>query len=179
MSNYRNEINTDLLLEGALTVADSTELKQVNFTALGSDAKKVAMNTLYPVGTVYISTKNVSPITFLGGTWERIEDVFLLAAGTKYTAGSTGGSADAVLVEHEHGERGNNENYDFPQFYKQQGGESSSQNMFVYNTTSDYYSASTDAWKRLYTESVGESGSGKNMPPYLVVYAWERVEDEI
>lgn len=179
MSNYRNEINTDLLLEGALVVTDSTELKQVNFTALGSDAKKAAMNTLYPVGTVYINKKNVSPITFLGGTWERIEDVFLLAAGTKYTAGSTGGSADAVLVEHEHGERGNNENYDFPQFYKQQGGESSSQNMFVYNTTYDYYSTSTDAWKRLYTESVGESGAGKNMPPYLVVYAWERVEDEI
>lgn len=41
-----------------------------------------------------MSTVDVDPSTLFGGTWERIKDTFLLAAGDSYSAGSTGGSAN-------------------------------------------------------------------------------------
>lgn len=40
-----------------------------------------------------MSVNSTNPSTFIGGTWEQITDRFLLAAGSTYSAGSTGGSA--------------------------------------------------------------------------------------
>jgi uncharacterized lipoprotein NlpE involved in copper resistance len=59
-------------------------------------------NLIYPVGSIYMSVNNVSPATLFGGTWEQIQDRFLLAAGSNYSAGSTGGSANASLPAHTH-----------------------------------------------------------------------------
>ena len=62
----------------------------------------------YPVGSIYKSTKNISPAEIFGGTWEQITNVFLLACGDTYSANSTGGSATktittANLPSHSHG----------------------------------------------------------------------------
>ena len=35
-------------------------------------AKTDLLNWIYPVGSIYMSVNDVSPSTFLGGTWERI-----------------------------------------------------------------------------------------------------------
>lgn len=51
----------------------------------------------YPVGAYYISSNPTSPATLFGGTWERIQDRMILAAGSTYTAGLTGGSATKTL----------------------------------------------------------------------------------
>lgn len=51
------------------------------------------LSMVYPVGSIYMSVNSTSPASFLGGTWQRIQDRFLLAAGSTYTAGATGGSA--------------------------------------------------------------------------------------
>jgi hypothetical protein len=59
-------------------------------------------NQIYPVGATYISANSTDPGTLFGGTWMQIKDKFLLSAGDTYTAGNTGGSADAVVVEHNH-----------------------------------------------------------------------------
>ena len=48
-------------------------------------------NKIYPVGSIYMSVNNTSPALLFGGEWERIQDRFLLAAGSSYNAGSTGG----------------------------------------------------------------------------------------
>lgn len=65
------------------------------------------VDLIYPVGSIYMSVNGVSPETFLGGTWERIQDTFLLAAGSTYSAGDTGGEATHTLTtsempEHSH-----------------------------------------------------------------------------
>jgi microcystin-dependent protein len=62
----------------------------------------------FPIGYIYISTSNVNPSTYFGGTWEQIKDVFLLSAGSSYTAGNTGGAATVTLTtaqlpSHSHG----------------------------------------------------------------------------
>ena len=61
----------------------------------------------YPVGAYYISSVSTSPATLFGGTWVRVQDRMILAAGSTYTAGNTGGSATKTLVvnnlpEHSH-----------------------------------------------------------------------------
>ena len=67
------------------TRASNLENNKVNSSDL--------INLIYPVGSIYMSTNNVSPATFLGGTWVAIQDRFLLSAGSSYSAGSTGGEA--------------------------------------------------------------------------------------
>ena len=59
------------------------------------------LDIVYPVGSIYMSTNNVSPQTFLGGTWAQIQDTFLLSAGSTYTAGNTGGNA-TINLSHSH-----------------------------------------------------------------------------
>lgn len=51
------------------------------------------LDAIYPVGSIYLSTRSTDPGTFLGGTWSRIQGRFLIGASSTYTAGSTGGSA--------------------------------------------------------------------------------------
>lgn len=56
------------------------------------------LDIFYPIGSIYMSTESTSPATLMGGTWERIKDRFLLAAGDTYTAGGTGGAATVKLT---------------------------------------------------------------------------------
>ena len=57
----------------------------------------------YPVGSYYISSVSTSPATLFGGTWVQVQDRMILAAGTKYSAGTlenpaTGGSETKSLA---------------------------------------------------------------------------------
>ncbi len=65
---------------------------------------------IYPVGSIYMSVNNTDPGTLFGGTWQQIEDTFLLAAGSNHAAGSSGGeetvtltAAQSGLPAHTHG----------------------------------------------------------------------------
>lgn len=124
----------------------------------------------YPVGSVYISTTSSlspPPVVYFGGTWERIKDVFLLAAGDTYPAGSTGGSADAVVVEHTHA-------------FTNGGVAICANNTSNVEIGNDGITtqANGGAWSNIGSSpiaSTGESGTGKNLPPYLAVYVWKRI----
>ena len=56
---------------------------------------------VYPVGSIYMSVNDVDPSALFGGTWEQLEDCFLLASGSNYDVGATGGSATVSLTEAE------------------------------------------------------------------------------
>ena len=55
----------------------------------------------YPVGSIYLSVNSTNPGTIFGGTWEQIKDRFLLACGSTYSNGSTGGEAKHTLTTNE------------------------------------------------------------------------------
>lgn len=53
------------------------------------------INAVYPVGSIYLSVNNTSPTYLFGGTWEKIEDRFLIGASSSKPVNSTGGSNTA------------------------------------------------------------------------------------
>ena len=67
------------------------------------------LNKVYPVGSIYMSVVNVSPASFLGGTWQAIEQGrMLMSAGSSWKVLTTGGNAYhtltvAELPAHAHG----------------------------------------------------------------------------
>ena len=73
------------------------------FTVIDSLAglRSALINAIYPVGAIYISVSATSPATLFGGSWTRIQDRFLLAAGSEYAPGSAGGEATHKLTETE------------------------------------------------------------------------------
>ena len=150
---------------------------QNNRTRTGAVLEASQINNLidivYPVGSIYMSVNTISPSVLFGfGVWEKIEDKFLLGSGTTYANGSTGGSADSVVVSHSH-----NPNVDGEYIV------TSEEN--TANNTRVAYSASGNRWvdgqpseshfhHRTSTSTVGEDGTGKNMPPYIAVNIWKR-----
>ena len=133
------------------------------------------LGNVYRVGAIYISTNSTSPASLFGGTWERIQDKFLLSAGSSYSAGTSGGSADAVVVAHE------GHLYDW---HSIPYGEGTADGKFLYvDTLGNAGYAGGRGWNNTINEvypaghATGESGIGKNMPPYLAVYMWKKVED--
>lgn len=75
---------------GVKTYGDSFKINDKNI-----------FDMIYPVGSIYISINNVNPSVLFGGTWEQIKDMFLLGAGSTYSAGSTGGEANHTLTQSE------------------------------------------------------------------------------
>ena len=116
------------------------------------------LSKVYPVGSVYISVDNTYPGEFIGGTWERIKNVFLLSAGEMYDAGTTGGEATHTLTVAEmpsHTHSINITNGYGVTSQRAAGGDNSSG-----------YARETSA--------TGGDQAHNNMPPYLVVYMWKR-----
>ena len=129
-------------------------LKEVNVAQL-----------VYPVGAIYMSTVATNPKTLFGfGTWEQIKDTFLLAAGSTYTGGSTGGEAAVTLTtkqipSHNHAIWYPNES----------AGNNSAQIGYPsVASKSTYYAVGSN------TGDVGGGEAHNNMPPYLAVYVWKR-----
>ena len=58
-----------------------------------------SIQALYPIGSIYMSTANVSPATFIGGTWEALDEGrVLIGAGTSHPAGEEGGEEKHALT---------------------------------------------------------------------------------
>lgn len=136
----------------------------------------------YPVGSIYMSVNSTDPSTLFGGSWERIQDTFLLASGNSYGAGSTGGSANAIVVSHSHEQDAHSHGFGGGhKVWTTASGSIEPGNQI--SGTAKYYAATAKndyAWVTRTTretpgiKSTGESGVGKNMPPYLAVYVWKR-----
>ena len=121
------------------------------------------INTIYPVGSIIMSTNNVSPASLFGGTWEQIEDRFLLAAGIDYIAGSVGGEATHTLTI---GEMPNHTHTFQTTAWVDRTG----------NIKDSSVSEYLDYEINRQTQATGGSQPHNNMPPYLVVYMYKRVE---
>lgn len=96
--NYTNEELTQMVtdLQEEIATLKSSKAEKSSFNNVSDVINSSTLDKAYPVGSIYITytEDTVAKVqTKFGGTWERIEDRFLLAAGSTYTVGNTGGSA--------------------------------------------------------------------------------------
>lgn len=143
------------------------------------------LNLVYPIGAVYLSLSSTNPGTLFGGTWEQLKDRFLLAAGSSYSAGSTGGAAT-----HTH-----NYGLQYGGYYRSVSLESNANaGILTYDTNNNISlvsggvsqgtlegpinqnatSSMTTVSMAHYRQTANTSYTN-NMPPYLTVYMWKRV----
>ena len=127
------------------------------------------LKIVYPVGSIYMSISDVSPNALFGfGTWEQIKDTFLLCAGDSYPVGSVGGESEHILTVDEmpsHAHTFNRHQLWRTEEVPEAG---TSDGYGVNNKTLSVYTDNTSA--------IGGGQAHNNMPPYLTVYAWKRVE---
>ena len=117
-----------------------------NFYTSGSLVSDL-LNRVYPVSSIYMSAVNISPASFLGGTWQAIEQGrMLMAAGSSWQAGTTGGNAYHTLTIAE---------------------------LPAHN----HSATETAAGAHTHAITIGKTGSGAAfsiLPPYIAVYMWRR-----
>lgn len=156
---------------GVKTYGDSFKINDKNI-----------FDMIYPVGSIYISVNNVNPSVLFGGTWEQIQDRFLLGAGSTYSAGSMGGEAQHTLTQSEIPNYpignlpeivpGNHGNWANEGIVASNLGEVSPTKPGIKSNGNDITSGTQ------YSYMIYSNGGGKphnNMPPYLAVYIWKRV----
>ena len=168
--------------------------KKAEIDTMINDSSFTTLQAVYPVGSIYMSVNSVNPSTLFGfGVWEKIEDKFLLASGTTFEDGSTGGSADSVVVSHNHTQNshkhspqsnrkyiavGNGDNWGYSGKIKISTSGSGTAYYYAHSTeNTDGITEQSETTSVSPTiNSTGEDGTGKNMPPYITVNMWKRVE---
>lgn len=132
--------------------------------------KEIAVNAVYPVGSLYWSSNETSPADLFGvGTWTQIKDKFVLAAGDTYEAGAMGGEAEVTLTVDEMPKHGHSYNLHYG------GVATSSNDLDMEKISGATYGASLGS--KTYSNNILKSGGDQphnNMPPYVVKYCWER-----
>ena len=138
---------------------------------------------IYPVGSIYMSVNSTSPEVLFGGTWEQIQDKFLLGMSSSYPAGSQGGEAEHTLTTSEIPNHGH---------YLGQMGNTSRMlptNHATNDPSHEYYVTEVESSGSTYLKPNVTWGGyltagtlidtpynqpHNNMPPYLSVYIWKR-----
>jgi hypothetical protein len=152
-----------------------------NDTSIATTAFVQAVaQTLFPVGAIYTATVATNPGTLLGfGTWTAFgAGRVMIGAGTggggTYTAGATGGSKDAIVVSHTHTATVTDPGHLHTQTeYNQPGiGNAGGGGARVNAVSANTGTATTGI--SVSNSTTGSSGTDANLPPYVVVYMWQR-----
>ena len=172
-----------------------------NWISEEQNIKGVVLAAFFPVGSIYMSADaNFNPNTSWGGTWQKIENRFLLGSGSK-AVGATGGEENVTLTEaqmpaHSHARNTldfSGELYGirtvFPFLDQNPSSGTFSSEPYDPDRTAQYATNASDgnginAYNFSFLASrntwgeVAWSGGGQahnNMPPYEVVTIWKRV----
>lgn len=126
-----------------------------------------------PIGSIYLSVDATNPSVHFGGTWQRLKDRFLLAAGDTYAAGSTGGEAQHTLTEAElpalSGEAGV-----FTRWITNPVASGILQQS--YSGATQFPSTENENCRDGHIKiAFGGDQPHNNLPPYLAVYMWVRI----
>lgn len=156
--------NTAQIMAGVPSFYWTKEFFQLN-VPLRLNGENI-LSKVYPVGSIYMSLSSTDPKTLFGGTWERLKDRFLLAAGDRYSAGATGGEATHTLT--------NDEMPSHNHYAAINGGtDSYGQNRTTIGSFANKAQGYSDSSTIFAT---GGGNAHNNMPPYLAVYMWKRTE---
>jgi hypothetical protein len=139
---------------------------------------QTALAILYPIGSIYSSTVSTNPNTLFGfGTWIAYGAGRVLigqSGAGLYVAGNTGGSADAVVISHTHTATVTDPGHVHGLYAAQGdaiggGGANAS-----YRGTPGANTSSATTGVTVANSTTGVAGTNLNLPPYVVVYMWNR-----
>lgn len=154
--------NGNVIVTGSnlpISSSNSTTIKSAIEAITPGPSIATIVNTIYPVGSIYISTAAANPADLFTGTqWEAIQDRFLLAASTSHPAGQMDGEETHTLTINE-----------MPSH--------THQITFATNSLAkgtDRRTPQTHDQDRMETLPTGGGQPHNNMPPYLAVYMWKR-----
>lgn len=125
------------------------------------------IDIVYPVGSIYMSVNAADPSKLFSGTaWEKLEGRFLLGSSSTYANGATGGEATHTLTfsempTHRHSI-----------YYPNAGGPYGDANISYPEGSGVNKTWQAEMCK---TEIAGDGVAHNNMPPYLVVNMWKRI----
>lgn len=161
----------------APTASVGTSTTQIATTAFVT----AALQLVYQVGAIYSSTLSTNPSVTLGfGTWVAFgEGRVMIGVGGAFTAGATGGSADAIIPSHTHTatvtDPGHNHSSPTGNFALTGGALGPS---IAYSNTTPNSSSPTTASNTtgitVANSTTGVSATNANLPPYIVVYMFNR-----
>ena len=115
----------------------------------------------YPVGSIYMSINSTSPATLFGGTWAAIDAVrFLVAAGSGYPAGGTGGQSSFSLTRE-----------NLPDIAFDVLTQGSGSNTWGLPAPT---SQGTAGWTPGYARSGGSGNAISIIPPWFAINVWRR-----
>jgi hypothetical protein len=160
------------------TTDSSTKLATTAFV-------QAVAQVLFPVGAIYTATVSTNPATLLGfGTWIAFgAGRTIIGNGGGYTAGNTGGSADAIVVSHTHTATESSHTHSWSYSEVTSGDDAPNGGTTCWVTNSDStggggtktISGTTGGTAATVTvASTGSSATNANLPPYIVVYMWQR-----
>ena len=155
------------------------------------------MELIYPVGSLYWSSKSTNPATLFGGTWVQIKDRFVLACGDTYkTVGATGGASSVTLSvsnmpshnhsfswsgDHSHAITDPGHTHGIPTGAQDSRNEGQNDHAYKRETNNSTTRSTTGISIKSATISISgntsTSGSGTAfsiLPPYVVKYCFER-----
>ena len=163
----KSEIPSGVTLDNTVTQNSSNAVKSSGiYTALSGKSDTGHSHTVDDVTNLAI---------LFGGTWVQLKDRFLLGAGDTYTNGDTGGEASHTLTVDEmpvHSHGLNQSTWGW--------GDSNATESVQASVQSGYWgnNALTTNRNDVNATSTMSEGSGQahnNLPPYLVVYIWKRI----
>ena len=177
-----------------VTQTSSDDTTKLATTAFVQDVADVVKAALFPVGAIYTATVSTNPATLLGfGTWTAFgAGRVLIGNGGGFTAGNTGGSADAIVVSHTHTATTDSSG---SHRHAVAGGTVASSSKGFGESGSATVPGAIGSFVGYYdnlfsgtqiiqdngththtltTASSGASGSNANLQPYIVVYMWQR-----
>lgn len=176
LSNFKTETHTKF----TTTKEELTE----ELTSLINTTIDNTINSIYPIGSVYISLTETNPGTYLKGVWEQFgQGRTLIGVGTgddgnntmNFTAGSTGGNYEH---NHTYGIKLND-------YY------SNISNLNLRNSDGSWQGGVNDGKRNTYVNSAcqevnkevntqtfkieANTSNSRTMHPYITVYFWKRV----
>lgn len=192
LDTYKTEVSNSYLSKTG-TAANSTKFNNYTFDAL----KSYMLDLAHPIGSYYWSSNSTNPSSLFGGTWEQITDKFVLAAGSSYSVGATGGAATVTLTANQ-----------MPSHTHTFTGTAASHthNCQIYTNNNTNFTMATagvrlsnPSWVNAGEKTAGSTGGDNcgvtesrsitpagtnsntgggaahnNMPPYIVAYCWRR-----
>ena len=168
-------VSGEMSIGGAASVGGNLTITgSLSAGSVSNAIKSAILNAAYPIGSIYMSVSDTDPGTLFGGTWEALENRFLVGAGDEYQVNATGGEAEHTLSIDEMPEHYHEV---IPAYGSSLSGNSNNHQKLLGGAATSGWATDAQDDDTSGNHTIQPKGGGQphnNLPPYLAVYMWKR-----